>query len=90
VGIRGRGEVERDQRAVRESGAESGLDLTMVMKVGRSGVGERRESAVEVVGGESELSLVRMTRERRLESKEAETELMRSAVSGMKGAGDWE
>lgn len=86
----GLAEVERDQRAVRETGAESGLEETMEMKVGRLSMGERRESVVEEVGGESELSLVRMTRERRLESKEAEMEEMRSVVRGMKGAGDWE
>ena len=75
---------------VRERGEESRLEETVEMKEGKAGMGERRVSVVEAVGGVSELSLVRMTRERRFESKEAEMEWMRSLVRGMKWDWDWE
>lgn len=83
----GAGDEETGQIADREGGARGRLEEErMDRKVGRSEMGTRMESIV----GVSELSLERMTRDRRFEWKEELIEEMRVWVSGRKGEGEWD
>lgn len=68
---------------VSESGAMPGLDETRETREGKSEMGLRRLSV-------SELSFVRMTRERRFESNEALMEVMRCFVRGTNVDSEWE